>query len=284
LKNILDLIRLTHWIKNFIIIIPFVFAKKAFILGDIKLLCYLFISLCIASSTVYIFNDLIDFNLDKQDNFKKNRPIASGKITKNQALILDFILLGLLSIFLFFLNNIILFYGIIIYLILNIFYSIYFKKVFLLDVLILSSFYTIKLTITILYFQLDFSYWLISIFFLGIVMVSFSKKYLDINNNLNNPNFKSHYNKKFLEKIIKTLSILIVILYTTFTFQSETVEKFSIYFLFTNLMIIYGIYRYIFCVISAKFSDPISIFTKDLNLIFNASIFSFFSILLIYLN
>lgn len=93
----LKLMRIKHYIKNLLIFIPLFFSKN--ILDTYKLSAGLigFMSFCLISSTIYIFNDICDVEKDRIHLKKKNRPIASGKISRTHALVL---MGGLLIIFL----------------------------------------------------------------------------------------------------------------------------------------------------------------------------------------
>ena len=88
----LKLIRVKHWIKNFLIFLPLIFSKNINI-DNIKLVILGFISFSLASSAIYIINDIKDKEKDSKHPTKKNRPIASGAISVNNALLVMVILL-----------------------------------------------------------------------------------------------------------------------------------------------------------------------------------------------
>ena len=79
-----DLIRLArprHWIKNGIVLLPVVFAKR---IGDPMAwvqAALAAVAFCFASSAVYALNDIKDRHHDREHPLKKDRPLASGKIT-----------------------------------------------------------------------------------------------------------------------------------------------------------------------------------------------------------
>ena len=85
MKALIQIIRPSQWTKNIFVFVPLIFSKnlthKDFLIE--VLLGFLFFSL--ASSLVYVTNDLTDIEKDKLHKIKKNRPIASGKISKSQA-------------------------------------------------------------------------------------------------------------------------------------------------------------------------------------------------------
>ena len=90
-QQIFKLMRPKQWIKNFFVFAAMIFSGK-FINTHIFIInIFVFAMFCLVSSCVYILNDLVDVNKDKQHPEKKNRPIASGKVTKLQALIVEII-------------------------------------------------------------------------------------------------------------------------------------------------------------------------------------------------
>ena len=77
--KLLRLIRIHHWIKNFYIFIPVFFSKKIE-LNLVFELIEIFFIFSLAASIIYIFNDLVDYEKDRKNIWKKNRPIASKSI------------------------------------------------------------------------------------------------------------------------------------------------------------------------------------------------------------
>ena len=95
------LFRLNNWVKNLFIIFPIFFSKELFDFNKIlPILISVFAFSCI-TSFVYILNDIFDINYDKNHPLKKNRPIASGIISKKKAILLGLFsfLLGVLILF-----------------------------------------------------------------------------------------------------------------------------------------------------------------------------------------
>jgi 4-hydroxybenzoate polyprenyltransferase len=139
--NFLKLIRLSQWPKNFLIFLPFIMANEYSYVNVYKGIVGFFI-FSLAASTVYIFNDLLDLPLDRIHPTKKKRPIASNSVSKNKA---KFILLTLMitSLYLGFINNVII--VLLVYFFLNILYTLVVKKIKFLDIILLSSFYIIRI-------------------------------------------------------------------------------------------------------------------------------------------
>ena len=141
MHDFLKLIRFSQWPKNFLIFLPFIMANEYSYLNIYTGIIGFFI-FSLAASTVYIFNDLLDLPLDRIHPTKKNRPIASNSVSKNKA---KFILLTLMitSLYFGFINNVILI--LLVYFFLNILYTLVVKKIKFLDIILLSSFYIIRI-------------------------------------------------------------------------------------------------------------------------------------------
>ncbi len=137
----LKLIRFSQWQKNYLVFLPFIMANEYNFLNIYKSIIGFFI-FSFAASIVYIFNDFIDLSKDKEHPSKKFRPLASGKVSQKKALI---ILIGFVFLMLYmgYINKVLII--LIIYLTLNVIYSLIIKKIQYLDIILLSSFYIIRI-------------------------------------------------------------------------------------------------------------------------------------------
>lgn len=76
---ILGSLRVRQWSKNVFVLAPLVFAHQLFD-GRTAAACLMTLGFCLASSAVYLFNDLRDRHLDRLHPVKRRRPIASGRL------------------------------------------------------------------------------------------------------------------------------------------------------------------------------------------------------------
>lgn len=94
LNAYISLMRPYQWSKNAFIFAPAFFGFHQYALGEVWVnLLLAFFSFCLLASSVYCLNDIIDCNADKKHPSKKFRPIASGIISKQNALVLALVLL-----------------------------------------------------------------------------------------------------------------------------------------------------------------------------------------------
>jgi len=147
IKIIPDLIRLArpiHWVKNFAVFAALIFSGLLFERNLFLIVFEAFLALNLASSASYVFNDILDRERDKQHPTKKNRPIAAGRIEPTFALLYSCTLavaslVLALSIAEFFALLILL------YLVIQVSYSIYLKHIAVVDIIIIASGFVLRI-------------------------------------------------------------------------------------------------------------------------------------------
>ena len=158
--DFLSAIRIKQWIKNILVFLPLIAAQNT--MSD-KLITAIFAALAFSliASGVYIFNDLLDIKSDRNHMYKKKRVLASGQIQLEHSFLIA-IMLWIsalsLSIFINFYFTVIL----IAYLILNFLYSFKLKKIPILDIYILASFYSLRIFSGSIAYDIDLSVWLMA--------------------------------------------------------------------------------------------------------------------------
>lgn len=136
-------IRVTQWIKNIVVFAPIIFSGFLFVPGYFERVSWAFILFCLLSSSIYVFNDLIDIKSDRLHPFKKHRPIASGSMPVEMAIFMFLALAGL-SLFLGMLTSTFFFAAMGAYFLLNIGYSLWWKKVPILDVFVIAAGFVLR--------------------------------------------------------------------------------------------------------------------------------------------
>ena len=162
MKQILKLIRIKDWIKNILIFLPLI-CSGSINTKDIIDLLFAFISFSLLSSSIYIINDINDQEKDRKHPIKKHRPIASGKITKTEAIIILIILLTFSLGLNILINKNIFNYEILFllaYLFINIFYSFGLKNIPILEILLLITGFIIRIFYGAYVVNIEVSSWL----------------------------------------------------------------------------------------------------------------------------
>jgi len=167
----LNALRGHHWAKNLLLFLPLALSHNV-ALGPIirTFLGFALYGLC--ASGLYILNDLLDLHSDREHPWKKARPIAAGDISIPSGLFAAAALLTLSLGFGFAFNWQ---FGLALasYATLTMLYSIYLKKIALLDVFILSSFYSFRILAGALISGTMLSQWFLAFslfFFLSLAM------------------------------------------------------------------------------------------------------------------
>ena len=150
MKQYLKLIRPFHWVKNLLIFVPLFFSGQLFNLNKLFLLVLGFIAFSFVASSVYIVNDIQDADKDRKHPKKRFRPIASGRISKQHAVIfLIFLLIISVGIMIYLARESHNTWGTfgfpIFYLVMNVAYSNGLKNFPLVDVVIIAVGFVIRL-------------------------------------------------------------------------------------------------------------------------------------------
>ena len=162
------IIRIKQWYKNIVIFLPLVFSLSLLNLDSIYLTIVGFIALCLASSALYIRNDILDIEFDKQHPIKKFRPLASGQISKKNAYIIFVLLLSSSLIIAAILNWQLVI--VLIFLFVNTtVYSQWLKNFAYVDLLSISLNFVIRVLAGMLLLQVGISPWLV----FGVFLVAF---------------------------------------------------------------------------------------------------------------
>jgi len=130
--------RVAQWIKNVTVFAPIVFSGFLFVPGALPRVMWAFFLFCGLSSAIYFFNDLVDIKKDRLHPFKKKRPIASGELELVNAIAVFLALAGAVLFFSYATGS---FFFLVMaaYFALNVFYSLWWKRVPILDVFSIAA-------------------------------------------------------------------------------------------------------------------------------------------------
>ena len=219
---ILKQLRIFHWSKNLILFIPAIASHKIFTHGVFTNSLMGFFSFSLLASSIYIINDIIDRENDKIHIQKMKRPIASGDLTIFKATILCIICIsGALYIALIIGKNFLIIVST--YIIINLIYSLFFKKIIVLDIITLMVFYLLRLIAGHFTSNIPLSSWLIACTIFLFFSLGLLKRFIDLKINSENKKYFSKVNIYHQEDSViimmigvasGLISALILILYT----------------------------------------------------------------------
>lgn len=272
MQSLIGLIRTMRpkqWTKNVIIYAGLVFDGQLFNAEAFLRVTLSFVLLCFVASTIYIINDLIDIERDKQHPKKKYRPLPSGKLPIGLA-ILAAILIPTLSIATAFTYSIGFGLVLIIYIVINFFYSVKLKHVVLIDVLTITSGYVLRVAGGALVITgVKFSPWLYAVIALLALFLAISKRrqelvMLGADASQVRPIFKD-YNLPLLDEMMRMVTTSVLVAYILYTIESPSIllsnTKLA---LITVPFVMYGLFRYLFLVhVKGEGSAPDEVLLRD---------------------
>jgi 4-hydroxybenzoate polyprenyltransferase len=273
MKAIIKLIRVRHWVKNLFIFIPAFFAGNLFLANEILLLLQGALAFSFVASGIYVINDYRDMHVDRLHPRKKLRPLASGAVSVPTAwaLIVVFMAAGLVWAFLL---NIVFFYLLLSYLLLNMAYSYGLKNIPIVDLFIVSSGFLIRIYSGGAITGLAITHWLSIMILLLALFLIIAKRRDDILIQTETGSIirksSQSYNLDFINSCLTMISAVIIVAYIMYTVSAEVTERFQSEYLFaTTVFVIAGIMRYLQITFVEKNSgSPTSIFFKDKFILF----------------
>ena len=138
-----------------------------------------FAAFCLASSATYIFNDLIDIEHDRAHRSKSRRPLSANEISGRAAgAIMVICALGGLALAWFINRESLL--GVALYLVLSTFYTLFIKRILVADVIVLASFYSLRLLVGGAATSIVVSRWLLAFSSFLFVSLALAKRYADL--------------------------------------------------------------------------------------------------------
>jgi 4-hydroxybenzoate polyprenyltransferase len=173
-------LRCHQWSKNLLLLVPLILAHEVNAPRAVVAAILAVLTFSLVASAVYILNDWIDIPFDRQHPRKRSRPLASNEITAAKAATVACALFGAgigLSLLLLPTHYVWMLVG---YVGLNLVYSLWLKRVAILDVLLLAGFYVYRVIAGAVAVQVQASFWLLAFsmfFFLGLGLM---KRFADL--------------------------------------------------------------------------------------------------------
>lgn len=228
-----------------------------------------FLGFSLLASSIYVFNDLRDVEEDRLHPEKKFRAIASGAISQNAAKIILAIMAGFSGlIFCFMFQNIWLWLCVGIYFVQNILYTIWLKKIALVDVVVISLGFVIRLFVGSAATDIYLSHWIIIMTFLLALFLAFAKRRDDIllsnHTGIKHRSNMDGYNLEFLNASIIISAAIVMVAYIMYTTSSEVIVRTGKNIYLTSFFVIIGLFRYLQIVfVKHQSGNPTKVFLKD---------------------
>ncbi|WP_138205632.1 decaprenyl-phosphate phosphoribosyltransferase [Haloimpatiens lingqiaonensis] len=281
-KEMIKLIRPKQWIKNSFVFAAIVFSGNFGNMDLLKNNIITFVIFCLTSSCIYVLNDIIDIEKDRCHPEKKNRPLASGKVTKNQGVVLDILLLisvivlGLTVDYKIFMISLA-------YIILNILYTFKLKNVVIIDVMVITLGFVLRVESGSVATNVVLSPWLILCTVLLSLFLALNKRKSEIkmlkDSSTKHRAILKDYSIEFIDNMLGIITPSIFIAYCLYTFNSVQSRTMMI----TIAFVLYGVFRYQYLMEKANIgSKPEDVFTKDIPFLINIILWGISILTIIY--
>ena len=246
----LKLLRPHQWIKSGFVFVGLLFGHAW---GDTALVASVFLAataFALAASAVYVFNDYLDRERDRAHPEKCQRPLASGAISAREALLLGALCLVSALMLAFGVSKVVLAI-VVVYLLLNVGYSLGLKHVVLLDVFIISAGFMLRILAGTLGVGVAPSHWLLLCGLLVTLFLGFAKRRAELaaleKRGASHRQVLDDYDLVLLDKLIGICAAGTLVTYSLYTMSPETVAMHGTAGLVYSVpCVIYGLFRYLF--------------------------------------
>lgn len=263
IRAVVQSMRPRQWTKNLALFVGLVFAQQLLSLISFERASVAFVVFCLASSSIYVFNDLLDLERDRQHPIKCKRPLASGDLPISWAIVtIGILILGCagLTLFLFSIPaqqtdiyaslggaNVLFALTVATYLLLMVLYSVRLKHVVLLDVFIIASGFVLRILAGAVVIPVMISPWLYLVTILLSLFLALSKRRHELiilqDEASNHRQILNEYNLPLLDQMITIVTATTIMAYSLYTFQGPTGNH---RLMITIPLVLYGIFRYLY--------------------------------------
>ena len=267
-RALLETMRPRQWAKNMFVFAGIVFDQQLLVWPSLLRVLVAFVLLCLTASSIYLINDLVDIEKDRQHPTKRNRPIPSGRLPLSVAWIAALVL-PVFSLGVAFYVSRGLAVVLVLYLVIHILYSFYLKNIVLVDIFAISAGFVLRVIAGVAVIQVQaFSPWLYMCMGLLSLFLAIGKRrqeYLQLGEDAAKirPSF-AHYNIKLLDDMLRLVITATAIAYTLYATESETVLVSQPLMLLTVPFVYYALFRYLYVIhVKGDGGDPTDVLYTD---------------------
>lgn len=288
LLSLVRAMRPHQWVKNSVIFAALVFSHGLTDPAHLSRSLAAFALFCAVSSAVYLLNDVLDLENDQAHPTKSKRPIAAGDVPVGLA--------GLLAATLAF-GALALSWRlsppfaamVLLYLVMNVLYSLWLKRVVIVDVMIISSGFVIRAFAGGLVIGVEVSAWLILCTIFLSLFLGFTKRrqelaQLEAHAVIHRAILKE-YSIAFLDQMISIVTAATLVAYFLYTLAPETRARLGTPYLpLTIPPVLYGIFRYLYLVHQKNMGEnPTGALYADRPLLFDVMLWAATAVVILYI-
>ena len=283
MKKYIKLLRVHHYVKNFLIFLPLLFSKRMFEPELLLKTILAFLTFSLTGSLVYIINDIKDVEKDKMHSTKCKRPIASGEVKIPSAVIMLVILLCAVVIINIFAlktsyeSTMCLFA----YVIMNVFYSMGLKQIPIIDVAILALGFFLRLLYGAHVTGIEISNWFYLTTILGSLYLGLGKRRNEIKTEgTDKREVLKLYTYEFLDKNMYMCISLAIVFYSLWTIDALNKDRGVLMWTIPLLVLI--CMKYSLNIEKGGDGDPTEVILKDKALLGMILLYGVFMFVVLY--
>ena len=251
-RGLIISLRPSQWTKNLLVFAPLIFAVKLFDLTAVVRSVAGFVVFCALSSVVYLVNDVMDREGDRQHPLKCRRPIAAGELSVTSALTASAGIAAAAVASAFALGW--RFGGVAVsYVVLQTLYSLSLKHIVIVDALTLAMGFVLRAVAGAAVLDVVVSHWLFVCTILAALFIALAKRRHELvllaDGASHHRRILDEYSPYLLDQMIAVVTASTLIAYIFYTISPETEQKFGTPWLgLTIPFALYGIFRYLYLV------------------------------------
>lgn len=275
---VLKEMRIKSWLKNVFVLSPIVFSHEMFEVERLINAIVLMIAFCLVSSSIYVVNDISDVEKDRNHNVKKNRPIASGQLSFAFAWVL-FAVLMIAGLGLAIWINLNAFIFIVAYVLINLLYSKWLKRVAIIDCFCIAAGFVLRVLVGGTIVSAGVSHWM----FLTVVALSlfmaFGKRRGEMcsHSGEETRSVLDAYDRYFLDGAVFMCAALAMVFYSLWSISQES------NLVYTVPIVLFIVIRYLLLVFKGKGeADPTTVVLSDRTLWISCGICAIMMVAMLY--
>lgn len=285
---LLKTMRPKQWVKNIFVFAALVFDEKLFQPPFLLRTAAAFVLFCLISGTVYIINDIADREKDRQHPTKRNRPLASGRLSLQVAWAGAAAFFACSTAGAFALDPAL--GGVILgYFVMQVAYSFLLKDLVIVDVLAIAAGFLLRVQAGVITAHAArFSPWLYICMTLLALFLGIGKRRGELvllaGNAENHRRVLDEYNLHFLDEMIAMVTSSTVMAYSLYTFSAPNLPA-NHSMMLTIPFVLYGLFRYLYLIhVRGAVEPPDELVLRDKPLMLNFLLWGLAVVAVLYLS
>lgn len=281
---LLRTMRPKQWVKNGLIYIGLVFDAQLFVLDSFLRVTLAFTLFCVIAGTVYIINDLVDIEKDRQHPKKKNRPLPSGQLPVPVAIVAA-VILPIVTLLVALFASPALALTLLVYLLLQIAYSFKLKSMAILDVLAIAGGFLLRVIAGVIVIEVArFSPWLYVVTGFAALFLAVGKRRQELvtlgeHARETRPVF-IEYNLPLLDDMLRMVTTATLLTYVFYTFEAHP-GRYGM--MLTIPFAVFCLMRYLYIMhVQGKGSAPDEVLMQDIPIMIAAALWGLVVVATLY--